>query len=76
MICTYVCACFANVWSSGTGFTAVLRRSDIISTRSTLPCPRPLSPFVLLVALLAVREGTADVLTLEPALGAVLTTVL
>ena len=54
----------------------MLRRSVIISTRSMLPWPRALSPFVLLLALLAVREGTAEVLTLEPALGGDLATVL
>ena len=53
----------------------MLRRSDIISTRSTLPWLRALSPFVLLLALLAVKDGTAEVATLDPTLGAVLAAV-
>ena len=50
----------------------MLRRSVIISMRSTPRAPPlelSLSLVVLFPQLLAVRDGTAEVLTLEPALG-------
>ena len=58
--------------SIGVGLTAILRRSVIMSIRSTPRAP-PLetswSVVVLFPELLPVNDGIADVLTLDPALG-------
>lgn len=69
---TYVWACRARLLSSGSGSTALPRRSLSISTRSMPEAPPwelSESPLALPAQLHDVKDGTAEVFTLEPGCG-------
>ena len=65
---THVCACRAKLLSSGIGLTVVLSLSLSSSTRS-MPDDPPSPQSLLLLPESDVKDGTAEVLALEPRCG-------